>query len=86
MKEINSKTTLGEIINIEGVNKILEDFHVPCVSCPFAQFELNSLSLGDVCRLYGINEKKLIEAINDLIKKRSEREGKRNGKNPDQKK
>ncbi len=69
MKKINKKTTLEKILKISDSRKVLEKYKVPCLSCPFAKLEMGELTIGEICKSYGINEKKLIEDLNQLLKK-----------------
>jgi hypothetical protein len=34
-----------------------------------ASFEISNLKIGDVCKVYGINEKDLLKDLNTLISK-----------------
>ena len=68
MEKITNKTTLAEILKIPGAEKILEKYRLPCLSCPFAKMEIDNLKLGDVCRIYDIDEEKLIKELNEKIK------------------
>jgi len=66
MTKITSKTTLGEILKIKNGEEILHKFGVPCISCPMAEFELDTLQIGQVCKMYGLNLKKILEELNSL--------------------
>jgi hypothetical protein len=66
--KITNKTKLGKIIEIEGAHDVLSKHSVPCVSCPMAQFEMNELTIGQICDNYGINEKELLDELNKLKK------------------
>jgi len=68
--KIDKDNTLEEILTIEGAEKILIKYNLPCLSCPMAAFEIKSLKLGDVCETYGIDSKKVIDEINNLLKGR----------------
>jgi len=43
--------------------------NLPCLSCPFAHQEMESLKLGDVCKIYNIDLEKLLEDLNKIYKK-----------------
>ncbi|MDD3292467.1 MAG: hypothetical protein PHI45_00095 [Candidatus Pacebacteria bacterium] len=58
------KTKLDKLLGNKKKEKILLDFGLPCVTCPFAQYEMKQLELGDVCDRYGIDSKKLIAELN----------------------
>ncbi|MDD2913050.1 MAG: hypothetical protein PHH17_00520 [Candidatus Pacebacteria bacterium] len=65
-KKINKKTTIKEILEIEGAEEILEKYNLPCLSCPMASFEINSLQIGDVSKMYGLDGDSLIKELNKL--------------------
>ncbi|MDD5750815.1 MAG: hypothetical protein PHU56_04230 [Candidatus Pacebacteria bacterium] len=65
-KNINSKTSLSEIFDLAGAEEILARYKVPCLTCPMAQYEMKSLTLGDICKMYGIDQKGLIADLNKL--------------------
>ena len=64
MKKITKISTLEKIIEKRGAAKILAKNGVPCLSCPMAQFEIDKLKIGDVCKMYGLNLKKIIKELN----------------------
>jgi hybrid cluster-associated redox disulfide protein len=69
MKKITKETTLKEILEIEGAEEVLQKYNLPCLFCPMASFEISNLKIGDVCKVYGINEKDLLKDLNSLISK-----------------
>lgn len=77
---VTKSTKLGKIIKIKGMKKILEKYNVPCMSCPLAKMEMDSLEIGYVCKLYGLSEKELILELNKTlkIKDKAEKPKKRN--------
>ena len=66
--EITKDTTLAKVLEIKGAEEILSRFQIPCLGCPMAQMEMNTLKLGDICSMYGLNLKKLLEELNKLLK------------------
>jgi len=64
MKKITKDTTISKILEIPGSKEVLSKYKVPCLSCPMAQFEVQDLKIGDVCRMYGIDAKKLLADLN----------------------
>ena len=64
IKKIDAGTTLEKIIEKKGGGKILTKNGVPCLSCPMAQFEIDKLKIGDVCKMYGLNLKKILKELN----------------------
>lgn len=67
-KKIGIGTTLEKILEIKGAEDILAKYGVPCLSCPMASFELSSLQIGQVGKMYKLETKKIISALNKLIK------------------
>jgi hypothetical protein len=68
MKKVDKKTTLEKVLKIKGSKKVLEEYKVPCLSCPFAQLEMGELTIGNICQNYGIDEEGLIKKLNKLLK------------------
>jgi hypothetical protein len=66
--KITKQTNLGEIMELKGVNEVLSKHDVPCISCPMAQFEMNELTLGQICENYDIDAEKLIQELSKLKK------------------
>lgn len=66
--KITKNTTLKEVLKIKGAEEILSKHNVPCLTCPFAQMEMEKLTLFDICQSYNIDIKKLIQDIEKLIK------------------
>ena len=67
MKKINQNTILAKILEINGAEEILAKYHLPCLSCPLAQSEIQRLKIGSVCKKYDINAKDLIKELNQLL-------------------
>lgn len=65
MKKITQNTILSEILTDQKMAEILAKHNLPCLSCPFAKYEMEQLKIGDVCEQYGINAEKLIEELNN---------------------
>ena len=64
--KITKNTTLAKVLEINGAEKILSKFEMPCLHCPMAQMEMASLKLGDICSMYGIDIDKLLKELNKL--------------------
>lgn len=62
--KITRKTKLDKLLGNKKKEEILLQYGLPCVTCPFAQYEMKQLELGDVCDRYGIDSKKLITDLN----------------------
>ena len=65
-KKITKDTVLGKVLEINGADKVLSENKVPCLGCPMAQMEMGFLKIGDICKNYGLDEKKLLEELNKL--------------------
>ena len=67
-KKITKDSILAEILKQSGVEKILEKYNFPCLTCPRAKFEIENLKIGEVCKIYGIDSEKLLEELNGKLK------------------
>lgn len=63
-KPFTKNSTLAEVLENPKNQKILEKFNVPCLACPFAQLEMNSLTLKQITKLYQIDLEKLLKELN----------------------
>jgi hypothetical protein len=68
MKKITTDTTLAEILKIKGAEKILSNYNLPCLFCPFAEKEIEKLKIGEVCSAYNVNLENLLKDLNNLSK------------------
>ena len=64
--KITKDTTLAKVLEIKGAEKILSRFEMPCLGCAMAQMEMDSLKLGDICNMYGLD--KMLKELNKNIK------------------
>lgn len=64
--KITKTTTLEKVLKIKGAEKVLSKYNFPCLTCPMAQMEMNSLKLGDICSMYGIDLEKVLKDLNKL--------------------
>jgi hypothetical protein len=62
--EFNEKTTLEEVLEFSGAEEVLLKYNVPCLGCPMAQMEMSSLTIGQICATYDINQEKLLADLN----------------------
>jgi hypothetical protein len=62
--KITKNTTLDKVLKCPGAKEILADYDLPCLYCPMAQFEMENLTLGEVCVRYNINLKDLLKRLN----------------------
>ena len=66
-KKITEDTTLAELLEHPEVQEILVKYNLPCLGCPFAKAEMNTLTLGDICRMYGIDLRELLKELNEKL-------------------
>ena len=69
--EITEDTTLAEILKYSEAEKILVKYNLPCLSCPFAKFEIENLKIGEVCKTYNIDLKNLLKELNKVYSNQS---------------
>ena len=67
--KITKDTVLEKVLSLPNAGEILVKHKVPCLGCPMAAYEMGSLKMGDIAKMYGINLKKLLEDLNKLVKK-----------------
>ena len=67
---ITKNTTLAKIIEKKGGAKVLEKNGVPCLGCPMAQFEIDKLKIGEVCKMYELNLEKILKELNQVKSKK----------------
>lgn len=65
--KITKKTKLSKIIDEKKVKSILEKYEFPCISCPFARYEMENLDLGTICEMYNIDADNLINELNEKL-------------------
>ena len=68
-KKVTKETTLAEILKLQNAEKVLAKYDVPCLSCAFAQMEMESLKIGQICKNYNIDINSLLKELNKKIKK-----------------
>jgi len=66
MPKITKETTLAEILNLPGAEKILAKYNLPCLTCPFAKMEMENLKIGQICQMYGIKINELLKELNKV--------------------
>ncbi|KPJ71505.1 hypothetical protein AMJ50_01790 [Parcubacteria bacterium DG_74_3] len=66
VKKVSKDSTLAEILELPGTEKILAKYNVPCLGCPFASYEMTTLRIGQVGKMYGLNLDGLLKELNKL--------------------
>ena len=69
MEKITKDTTLDEIFKFPEAKETLVKYNLPCLGCPFVQYEMENLKIGDICKIYGIDLESLLRELNEKIKK-----------------
>ncbi|MEA1963510.1 MAG: molybdenum cofactor biosynthesis protein MoaE [Candidatus Aerophobetes bacterium] len=67
--KIVENTRLVEILKSPEGSKILAKHNLPCLHCPMATYEIGTLKIGEVAKMYGINIKNLLKDLNKNIRK-----------------
>ncbi len=62
--KITKNTTLAEILKKPENRKILAKYSLPCLTCPFADVEMEDLKIGKICEMYGIDVNNLLKDLN----------------------
>lgn len=62
--KITKDTTLAEVLEQPNAEEILAKYKVPCLTCPMAKMEMQVLRIGDICKMYGINQVELLSELN----------------------
>jgi hypothetical protein len=60
----DKNTKLSAIIQNPKYNEVLHREGVPCVTCPMAKFEMDSLEIGQICEMYGLDLEKILNELN----------------------
>lgn len=68
MKKITKDSFLAEVFKNPKTLQILAEYQLPCLYCPMARFEMENLTLKEICQRYNINIKNLLEDLNYAFK------------------
>jgi len=66
--KITPQTTLLKLMDNKKFQKILLKYKVPCLVCPFAAFEMQNLTLKEICQTDDIDLEKLLKDLNKVNK------------------
>jgi hypothetical protein len=61
---INEDSTLAQIVADPLAEDILHKHGVPCVTCPYAAQEMNSLTIGQVSKIYELDLPAILKNLN----------------------
>lgn len=73
-EKVTEQTVLGDILNQPNGKEILSNYKLPCLSCPMAALEMGVLKIGDICRMYGIDQESLIKDLNENLEEKPREE------------
>lgn len=62
--KITKDTTLAEVLKFKEAQEILAEYQLPCLYCPMARFEMENLTLKEVCQRYNIKINNLLKDLN----------------------
>lgn len=62
--KFTKNATISQILRHPEGRRILAKYHLPCLHCPMAAYEVGRLKIGEVARMYGINVQKLLTELN----------------------
>jgi hypothetical protein len=65
---IDRDTVLSRIMEYPLAEDILRKYNFPCLSCPMAKFELETLTLGQVSGAYGLDLENMLKDLNAALK------------------
>jgi len=66
-QKIDEETPLAEVLRIPGAAEVLLKNNFPCMACPLAFFEIGTMKIGDVIRIYNLDAKKIMAELNELL-------------------
>lgn len=61
-------TTLAEILEFSEAEEILLKNKLPCLSCPMAKYEIQTLTIGQAAGMYGRDIEKILKELNEAWK------------------
>jgi hypothetical protein len=65
-KMVDENYTLEEIQKIPGSKEVLVKYRLPCLTCPWAAYEVKTLKIGEVAKMYGLDLENLLKELNKL--------------------
>jgi len=64
--KFTKETTLSELLENPKAKGILAKYNLPCLTCPFAESEMEKLKLDDICKAYRIDLGSLLKELNKV--------------------
>lgn len=68
LNEITADTKLAQILEFPLAEEILRKYNLPCLSCPMAKFEIQSLTIGQASGAYGLDLDNMLKDLNGALK------------------
>lgn len=68
MVKFTKNATISQILRHPEGKRVLAKYHLPCLHCPMAAYEVSKLKIGEVTRMYGINLGSLLAELNYSLK------------------
>lgn len=65
-EKIDENTTLEEILKMPGAEEVLGKYRLPCLTCPWAVYEIKILKIGQVAKMYGLDLESLLKELNKI--------------------
>ncbi len=65
-KKFNEDSVLSDILKFPEAIEILKEFNLPCLNCPMATYEIQSLKIGQVAKTYDIDIDSLLKKLNEI--------------------
>ena len=66
--KFTKNATLSQILRHPEGRRVLVKYHLPCLHCPMAAYEIGKLKIGEVTKMYGINLGSLLTELNSSLK------------------
>ncbi len=64
--KITKDASLAKLLANPKAKEILVKYNLPCLGCPYAQFEMDKLKISDVCKMYNIDIEVLLKELNKV--------------------
>jgi len=58
------ETVLEEVLKHPKAGEILSKYNVPCLGCPMAAYEMSTLTLEQIGKMYNIEIEKMLKELN----------------------
>lgn len=56
--------TISQILRHPYGRRILTKYHLPCLHCPMAAYEIGRLKIGEMAKMYGMRIENLLVELN----------------------